>query len=175
MMLPFVLYLVQAQGETTPNKPVHPGHKAAAATEDKRPITAREAGQAFDRLAGLFQKVNGVALGATTLPTSDRLATRSEIVAEMGRLMKAAAPTIRFTPAPVRHDPSVFRIDAAQRATLDRLVTLGFVARIGPLVVGPSPNLTPHEFGDALGFFMARLAQVSHLPSPKWTPMLEQN
>lgn len=155
-------------------RPVHPGGKVVLpASAASKPVTAREAREAFTKVAALLMKTNGRPLGTTSIPAADRPATRAEIVAEMARLYKAAEPAFRFTPAPTTHDASKFRIDAAQKAPLDRLVTRGAVARIGPLAVGPTLGLTPKQFGDALGFFMARVSQLSHLPSPKWTPMLQ--
>lgn len=112
-------------------------------------------------------------MGEPKLAATDRPATRSEIVGEMDRLFRAAQPGFFFTPAAVPHDPSKFKIDPAQKLALDKLVTLGFVARIGPLAVGPQSGLTAKQFGDALGFFMARASQLSHLPSSRWTPMLQ--
>ena len=169
MIGPFLLAL-----QTPGGKPVHPGRKPIPGVSDDRPVTAREAASAFDRVANLFHRADGASLGATSIPPLDRPATRTEIVAEMDRFLRAAEPILRFTPAPERHDPSVFRIEADERIALDRLVTVGCVAKIGPLAVGPSTGLTPSQFGDAMGFFVARLAQMSHLPSPKWTPMLQK-
>ncbi len=163
-----LLVLVVAQ---TAGKPVHPTRKVLAV--DAAPVTAREVRVAFVRAATLLFKVNGRALGTPRVPEADRAATRAEIVAEMGRFYTQAETTFRFIPANVRHDPTKYRMDASQRVTLDKLVTRGCVAPIGPLAVGPSAGLTPKEFGDALGFFVARLGQMGHLPSPQWTPILQ--
>lgn len=168
-MSPLLFAIVAQQG-----RPVHPktapSLPAAVAT---KPVTAREAREALGRAATLLTKVSGRSLGACSIPSADRPASRSEIVGEMARLYTAAEPTFRFTPASVPFDPSKFKIDPARKAALSRLVLHGCVARIGPLATGPGPGLTPKEFGDALGFFMARLSQMGHLPSPKWTPILQ--
>jgi len=161
-------------GQVPSGRPVHPGAKPSPASEaDAKPVTAREVRESFVRTIGLMEKVRGSSLGKPALPAADRPATRAEIVGEMNRLFRAAQPGFFFTPAPVAHDASVFRIDAAQKSALDKLVTLGFVAKIGPLAVGPQPGLTTKQFGDALGFFMARASQLSHLPNSRWTPMLQ--
>ena len=169
-MIATIVFALPTQG----GKPIHPSHKAAeAAIEDIRPVTAREASSALRRMTGLFERVNGSKLGTVGIVPADRPATRTEIVLELDRIFRSASPNFRFTPAPTKYDPALFRIDASQRPALARLVTVGCVAKIGPLAVGPTSGLTPKEFGDALGMFMARLAQMSHLPSPKWTPMLQ--
>jgi hypothetical protein len=61
-----------------------------------------------------------------------------------------------------------------QRDNLEMLVRMGAVAKIGPLATGPGNVLTVPEFGDAIGFFLARMAQMTHLPSSKWTPALRK-
>lgn len=155
-------------------RPVHPGAKPSVSAEaDNKPVTAREARESFSRVIALVTKVNGRPLGTPKIVAADRPATRSEIVAEMDRIFLAAQSGFFYTPAAVKHDASKFKIDAAQKAALDRLVNRGFVARIGPLAVGPQAGLTVKQFGDALGFFMARASQLSHLPSARWTPMLQ--
>jgi hypothetical protein len=161
-----ILALLAFQG-----KPTHPSHTAAPV--GNAPVTAREAREAFGRAATLLLKVNGRSLGASGIPAAERPVTRGEVVAEMARLYNAAEPTFRFIPIAAPYDPSKFRIDLGQRPSLTKLVVRGCVGRIAPLAVGPGPGLTPSQFGDALGFFMARLAQMSHLPSPEWTPSLQ--
>lgn len=168
-----LLVLLVFQDPGTPTKPVHPTHMAVAVSN--APVTAREAREAFMRVSAHYTKVSGRDVGTPVIPDLDRAATRAEIVGEMARLYAAAEPALRFTPVPTRHDATKYRIDAAHRASLDKLVTIGCVGRVAPLAVGPDPSLTPKEFGDALGFFIARLAQMSHLPSPKWTPMLKND
>ena len=166
-----VLLAALVLGQAPGGKPPRVKHKPVVVGE--QPVTAREAHEAFARLGALLKKTNALPMGTPGIPLADRPATRAEMVAEMARLAKANEPAFRFVPAPVPHDPHLFNIVAAQRPSLDRLVTLGSVARIGPLAVGPGAGLTPAQFGDALGFFAARIAQMSHLPSPKWTPMLQ--
>lgn len=158
------------------SRPKHPGAKPTVAVlKDVRPVTVHEARSSFNRCLGLLQKAIGSPLGTSKLPDANRAVTREEIVGEMTRIYAVLAPAYKFTPAPVKHDSSVFKISAAQRANLDKLVTRGCVARIGPLAVGPAQGLTVSEFGDALGFFVARVTEMTHLPSPKWTPRLQSD
>lgn len=165
--------LVLALLQTADGRLAHPKVKTLPPV-GSGPVTAREARESFLRASALLTKVHGVGLGLGSIPAADRPATRAEIVAEMTRLAKASEPTFRFTPALAKYTPARFKIDTAQRAALGRLVGRGLVAPVGPLATGPGPGLTPKELGDALGFFVSRLAQMSHLPSPKWTPMLQK-
>ncbi len=167
-MTPLILAVVFQQG-----RPIHPKTLASTLVSDK-PVTAREARETFGRMVALLTKVHGQPLGTGSIPLADRPVTRTETVAEMARIYRASEPTFRFTPAPTPYDASKFRIDAMQKTSLGRLVKQGCVAPLGPLATGPGLGLTPKEFGDAVGFFMARLSQVSHMPSPKWTPMLQE-
>lgn len=167
-----VLLAALVLGQVPTGKPPRVKHKLVVMGEQS--VTAIEAREAFTRLGALFKRTSALPMGTTAIPAANRPATRAEIVAEMARLAKASEPAFRFVPAPVPHDARLFNVAAAQRSTLDRLVTWGCVARIGPLAVGPGTSLTPSQFGDALGFFAARIAQMSHLPSPKWTPMLQK-
>ena len=153
-------------------KPAHPPRTSQKVS--LAPVTAREAQAAFGKLGSLLQKVGGVAYGPSSIVAEDRAATRTEIVAEMMRFYRAAEPTFRFIPALVPYSASMFKIDAAQKLSLSKLVSRGCIGRIAPLAVGPDATLTPKEFGDALGFFSARLMQMSHLPSPEFTPSLQE-
>jgi hypothetical protein len=56
---------------------------------------------------------------------------------------------------------------------IEALVAWGFVAPVGPLVVGPGDTLTAAQAGDALGYFFSQVALLSHRADPKWTPRLQ--
>jgi hypothetical protein len=38
-----------------------------------------------------------------------------------------------------------------------------------------SDKFTASQFGDTLGFFLARVAETTYTPSSKWTPILQPN
>jgi hypothetical protein len=99
--------------------------------------------------------------------------TRELVVAELSQEYDLLSPKAKYTPLPVSYDPSVLKIAAAERTSLERLIRLGFVARVGPLATGPTDTITPHDLGDAVGFFMCRIAQITYLPDPKWSPMIQ--
>ena len=155
----------------TQGRPAHPAQTAIPV--GNAPVSAREAREAFRRYSALLVKVNGVPLGEGTVPAVDRPVTRAEVVSEMTRLYRSSATAFRFIPADVAFDAAKFKIDAGKKPLLADLVRHGCIGRVSPLAVGPGPSLTPREFGDALGFFASRLAQMSHLPSPTFTPGLQ--
>ena len=164
-MIPLLVSLV-LQG-----KPVHPAQASIPVSDAS--VTAREAREAFARYGKLIQKVNGFPLGTPGIPENELPVTRAQVVAEMARFYGVAGPTFRFIPAAVPFDAKKLRIERSQLPSLTNLVRRGFIGRVSPLAVGPSSSLTPKQFGDALGFFASRIVQMSHLPSPTFTPFLQ--
>jgi hypothetical protein len=98
--------------------------------------------------------------------------TREEIVDEFMRDYQALRPQMKFTPNPSVVDPDRIKIAPKEKPELVKLIKMGFVGRVAPLVTGPTDTMTVVTFGDAVGFFLDRMAQLTHMPSPKWTPML---
>ncbi len=113
---------------------------------------------------------------ATTEHGADAVATRAMVIAEMDRVFDECKPKFRLTPRPLKvyqdsidkHNP-----DPKVRAILTKLVQWGCVATVGPLVTGPGEGMDNKQFGDALGFFMLRIIQLTHQPDPKWSPDLQ--
>ena len=168
-MTPLLLILA-AQAK----KPVHPVRTPTlSVAQEASPVSALEARAAFARWIALCGKVADVNLGVPSIPAVGRPVRRAEVIVEMQRLYRAAEPAIRFTPAEIRFDASKLSIDSPNKPALLRLVARGFIGPVSPLATSPLSSLSIRQFGDALGFFGARLAQVSHLPSPLWTPMLK--
>lgn len=112
-------------------------------------------------------------VGDPFIPDHKTPATRSQIVAELSRVYQSASPSFKVSLRPVKVDLKAIRVpDAATRRRLTTLIAAGTVARYGPLASGPGPGLTTSEFGDALGFFLARISELTNMPSSKWTPYL---
>ena len=164
-MIPLVFALA------TQSRPVHPTKPTVTVTQAA--VTAREAKESIGRLSALIVKVTGAPLGGSRVPAEERAVTRAEVVAEMARIYRASAIAFRFVPSPVAFDASKFRMDSAELSNLKDLVRHGCIGRLSPLAVGPGANMTPKQFGDALGFFASRLMQMSHLPDPVFTPSLQ--
>lgn len=105
--------------------------------------------------------------GATNNPAS-----REEVLDQFARLFRSVSPKFRIKPRPVPFPAREARIAKRALPTLRTLVEWGCVAPVGPLATGPAATLTLSEYGDALGFFLARLAELTHTPSRKFTPYL---
>lgn len=151
--------------------------KPRAVKTTEAPVTCDEARTTFTRVESILRKALRLPgqTGIVSIPGGKSPVSRTQVVAEFSRIYEVVKPKVKLSPAPVVYDASVIKIsDAKQRANAEKLIRLGAVAKIGPLVVGPSDTLTIPQFGDAVGFFMARMAFITHMPSNKWTPGLQQ-
>lgn len=151
--------------------------KPRAVKTSEAPVTCDEARTTFMRVETILRKA--LALPAQTAPVSipagKSPVSRAQVVGEFSRIYDVVRPKAKLSPAAVAFDASLIKMsDAKQRANIEKLIRLGAVAKVGPLAVGPSDSLTVPEFGDAIGFFMARMAFITHMPSNKWTPGLQQ-
>jgi len=142
------------------------------------PVTKAEAAATFRRVAGLFKTV----LHVNVLPQNARLAganrpvTRAEVIAEFVRLYRAAEPVFTYTPKPVHVETSRLTFDKPSEKTgLILMIERGCVGTYGPLATGAKSTISVHDFGDAVGYFLARIGDCTHVPSTKWTPYLHGN
>lgn len=99
-------------------------------------------------------------------------ASREEVIEQFGRLFRSVSHRFRIKPRPVAFLAKEVRVAGPVLPTLRLLVEWGCVAPVGPLATGPASGLTLAEYGDALGFFLARVAELTHTPSRKFTPYL---
>lgn len=104
----------------------------------------------------------------------DRPATRQEVITEFKRLFEMARPHFKFTPRPVKFDATMISIPTGDpaRAPLETMIRFGFIGKVAPIATALGPNLTLEEFGDALGLFLARIGDLTHTPSEKWSPYM---
>lgn len=102
------------------------------------------------------------------------LATRAEIVQRLNRLFELVRPAFKYTPNRLAYDPGQLTIPAGDRSrpVLEKLIGWGCIGRTDPLASADRPHLTIEEFGDAVGYFMARIAELTHTPSTKYSPQL---
>jgi len=139
------------------------------------PVTQAEVHSVFTRAAKMLFSVltlkSQVEVEKPLNPTAP--ATRLQIVKSLYRLYLSAKPKFKFTPKPVVFNPKRISIkDPAAHQYLEKLITLGLVAPVGPLAAGPTTSLSIDHFGDALGFFLTRIAELTHMPDNKWSPGL---
>jgi hypothetical protein len=138
------------------------------------PVTQAEAKASFDRFRKVVQPVVRRSPGKSTLAASKEAVTRTQVVREMNSLFEALEPSFKFTPKRVAFEADRLSLkDAEQRKNLERLIRWGAVAKLGPIATAKEETLSLQEFGDALGFFMSRMAELTHMPSSKWTPALQ--
>lgn len=138
------------------------------------PVTQAEAKVAFTRTERVLRTALNLS-GSSTSPlgVSGKPITRAQVVGEFNRLYKLVLPNAKLTPRPVKFDSARLRMTGTSRMELLKLVKLGAIAPVGPVAAGPKDSLTVAEFGDALGFFLSRMAEITHTPSRKWTPALQ--
>lgn len=141
---------------------------AAPVTVAEVDATILEIRKALSVLPGLEALKKTGDKAATSIGSSP--ATRAYIILKLDRLFERARPTFRFTPRRVRFDARVLKVGKAERPALEKLIAWGCVARVGPLATGPGATIGLKEFGDAIGFFVARLADLTHTPDPKYSP-----
>lgn len=145
--------------------------------DQKAPVTRSEAAAVFSRARKAIISARVASISPkSSIAAGTQAVTREEVILEMSKIFQASKKSVKFVPKPARYDASVLKVGgAASRTALTSLVSWGFVAPVGPLAVGPKPNLSVAQFGDAVGFFLARMSDVTHMPSPRWSPNLMPN
>lgn len=136
-------------------------------------VTRAEAAAVFTRTDKIVIKILHLRKKPTAFDGGAGVATREQILKQFLAVYEVAQPKFKFTPPPQKSAPSVISFkDAKTKALVQRLEVLGFVDRYGPLATSKSEGLEPQEFGDAVGYFLARLAELTHTPSAKFSPFL---
>ena len=151
------------------------GHKVASPPPtDPTPVTDSEGRDVFARMQSLFRAVlPHTGEGAVTVPDDGKPLLRQQALRELARLYAFAEPSFKVTPPPVQIVTGVVKMQGADRDAAFKLIKAGALANYGRIVTGPADTLTTQELGDAVGFFLARIAQMSHMPSSKFTPELQ--
>ncbi len=152
-----LLLLVALQGKTEfkPRR-VKPAPVANAAA----PVTREEARATFVRLAAVADRAIGGKRPAYAcgVPASSGAIPASETVAEFARLTDRYAGAFRLVPI------AATGLKGAARAKALRMWSAN-----GPVALG-RPTLTVREFGDAAGYFLVRLGDLTHTPSHRFSP-----
>lgn len=105
---------------------------------------------------------------------TDRVAKRTEVTAEFWRLFQLAKPYFKFTPNAVKFKAELLSIAATdpQRKPLETMIKFGFIGKVAPLATSSASSMSIPDYGDALGFFIARMSDLTHTPSAKWSPYM---
>lgn len=153
-----------------------PKHTPRAVKTTQKPVSQAEARAVFLRTENILRKALSLPSSkpAVTIADAGTPVTRAQVVAEFSRLYTVLRPKMKLTPRATAFDAKVVRLsDAKQKANLMALIRAGAVAKLGPLSTGPADTLTVPQFGDAVGFFISRMAYMTHLPSADWTGILK--
>lgn len=175
MKLLAVLAIVFSVSFAICQEPTKMKPKPISADLAKQTVTQSEAREVFIKAGAVLKKRLHLTAApiAISLKASEKPVTREEVVAQLSVLYKYASPAFKLTPKPTAYDPKMLKMDnQASMAQLLVLVKSGVVAERGRVAAGPADTLTVKEFGDAIGYFFVRIAQLSHLPSAKYSPGL---
>lgn len=150
----FALLILGQQGEK-------PGYKVrkAPVVKASAPVTRAEARAVFLRLQRVADRALGGSRGAgePRFVASKEPLTVALVSAEFGRLADRYRPDFKRLPAGLGPNPGV--------------KALRLVSPTGPIAVGKK-TLTTREFGDSVGYFLVRLADLTHTPSHRFSPNL---
>lgn len=139
-----------------------------------QPVTRKEAKAIFQKMDICLAKVVHAQKSSDFANAGAQPVTRAEIIDQFAKMFEAASPAFTFTPKKVAFDASLLTVkQPPSRTHLETLIAWGCVDRVGPLATSAKDTLGVLEFGDAVGFFLARIAQLSHYPDPRFTPELE--
>ena len=141
------------------------------------PVTRLESSVSFDRIGRLFNSVLHLSIPANgKVQSPNSPVTRSEVIEEFARYYRLAEPTFKLTPKTVEFDVNRIKVDQPSvKKDLMMLIKRGCVASYGMLSTGTVKTVSVGDFGDAIGMFIARIAEMTHTSSTKWTPYLHGN
>jgi hypothetical protein len=153
-------------------KIIQPRVSSPTAVSDMRPVTGLEANEVFAKTRQILSQALNAHLPATTITRSDRPVSKEQVVEEFSSILHSLTPVIRFTPTPMAFSHSVLKISPSALPKLESLIRFGYVGKVGPLATNPQDRLTPRQFGEAVGMFLSRTAEVTHDSTSKWSPIL---
>lgn len=137
------------------------------------PVTQSEAAAVFVKAERVMKTVLQYKAPVPAFPGGASTATREQILNHFQAIFEVVKVKFKFTPPKLPAAPSVISFKAQRSRDLaQRMEVLGFIDRYGPLATSKTEGLSTQEFGDALGYFMARVAELTHTPSSKFSPYL---
>jgi hypothetical protein len=149
------------------------GCAISAVAQTEPPVSRAEASAVFQKAERVMKAVLRYTEKVPPFPTTSGTATRAEILKHFLAIYRALTSKFKFTPPGQKPLLAIMSIkDPDSKKAAERLESLGFMDRYGPLATSKNEGLLPGEFGDAVGFFIARVAELSHTPSAKFSPFL---
>ncbi len=140
------------------------------------PVTQAEAYAMFQRVERAFRNINGITENgpASAFSPSNEPISRDKTVIEMARLYDLVKPKFTIKLRTVKFDPAVFTLhDKTAKAEASKLVAAGCIGKYAQLVAGAGNTMQVGSFGDAVGLFIARIAELTHTPSSRFSPYLK--
>ncbi|MCH8978337.1 MAG: hypothetical protein IH945_03735 [Armatimonadetes bacterium] len=140
------------------------------------PVTVAEANAVFAKIDAAVRDVMKMKPADKGPVGEDRPITRAEVVQRMESIFQSMRPKFQFTPRPFRREPGVikrFNADPKTQEKMEMLVRWGFLAPVGPLVVGPADSVSIAVFGDAVGYYLSQMAAMTYFADPNWVPALQ--
>ena len=139
-----------------------------------QPVTKDEAKKVFTQVDTAIVRVMPTLKAPPSHLSGATPITREEVVDQFYRIFEMSKPEFKFTPKKVGYDASVLTIKPkATREKLENLISWGCVDRVGVLATSKKDTMGVLEFGDAVGLMLSRVAELTHMPDPKFTPDLE--
>lgn len=134
-------------------------------------VTLDEGQAAMAKASGVLSRRHGVELPVPAWKGSQEV-RREQMVAVLADWARRVEPRLRAKIRAERMSAEAISEGLSKEAQADAesLIKAGFAAPVGPMIVGPDAGLSPEEFGDALGYFAARLEDLSALNDPEYTP-----
>jgi hypothetical protein len=137
------------------------------------PVTQEEAATVFTKAEQVLKTVLRHKDTPKPFPSSKAIASREQILKHFLAIYTAVQPKFKITISRMKTAPSVINVKSPEiKSIAIKLESLGLIDRFGPLVTGKAEGLQPNEFGDALGYFIARVAELTHTPTTKFSPYL---
>lgn len=141
---------------------------------DAAPVTCTEAHNVLEQVQAAMERALSTKPGAHgKIPVLDKPVSRVQVLHELVRIERFFQPDYTLKPRTQYCNVAVVKFPGPDRQEAIRLIKLGFLEPVAPMVVGPAETLTVRQFSEAVGFFIERWSDMTHLPSLKWSPDVE--
>jgi hypothetical protein len=139
------------------------------------PVTHAEAAATLEKAwKSLSVGLKAKGQNPVNLPSDSTPITKNEVLKAFKSIVVQVEPMFKRSSTKVRLSPTRIRKDF-DIALYKGLVENGFVMPVSPIMTGKNGTLSTYEFGDAVGVLLIRIADLTHLPSRKFTPALMPN
>ncbi|MBS1716241.1 MAG: hypothetical protein JSS72_00740 [Armatimonadetes bacterium] len=169
-MSPVLLALIVLNSPLQDSPPAKVKAKPAAASN--APVSVADSSHVFRMVTDALHHV--LKLPEPNLPklTGSNL-TAEQAASEFRAIFEYARPKFEFKPLPLEFEERKWTLKSAKaREDARLLVSYGCLAKVGPIVCSKNGLLTAKQFGDAVGMFLGRIAEITHVPSQEFSPYL---